>query len=207
MGDGKPGAQELDAGTRMLLGRPLTPSERDQLHKYLDLLAKWNQVHRLVGSSDPQWLVENVILDSLLFLRVLPDQAVDVADLGSGAGVPGVPIAVVRRDLNLTLIEARRWRVSFLAAVVRELALGGVRIVGERAERVPELSASFDAVMARCAGRPQGVLDVALSLLRSGGCLLISGPPTRAAAPEGPWVTIPGIRRGSRRRFAVYRKA
>lgn len=206
MGDGKPAEQELKVGAAAVLGRPLTLGEHAQLNKYLDLLIKWYHTHRLVSSSSPHWLVENVILDSLLFLRVLPDQAVNVADLGSGAGVPGIPIAVVRRDLHLTLIESRRRRASFLATAVRELALGDVRVVDDRAERVPELSAAFDAVVARCAGRPRVVLESALALLRPGGTLAISGPPAGATVPDGPWVTVPGIRTGSTRRFAVYRK-
>lgn len=205
MGADKSAEQDLDAGATAVLGRPLTASEHEKTRKYLELLRKWNRIHRLVGSSDPVWMLENVVFDSLLFLRVLPASAVDVADLGSGAGVPGVPIAVVRRDLRLTLIESRQKRVSFLATVVRELALGNVRIVADRAERLPEANA-FDAVVARCAGRPERVVDVGLALLRPGGTLVISGPPATRGSPGAPWVSVPGIRRGSTRSFAVYER-
>ena len=196
--------QALEAGARTILGRPLTVSERADIHKYLTLLTKWNKVHRLVGSSDRQWLVANIVLDSFLFLPALPAQAAEVADLGSGAGVPGVPLALIRRDLHWTLIEARRKRVSFLSTVIRELSLSHVRLVGERAEAASNLAGAFDAVVSRCAGGDD-VIVIGLGLLSPGGRLIVSGPPGREKSTPTAWVTVPGMG-GSARRFAVYTK-
>lgn len=198
--------QVLEMGVQTILGRPLTRSERADVDKYLTLLMNWNKIHRLVGSSSPDWLVLNIILDSLLFLRVLPAHVVDVADLGSGAGVPGIPLALVRRDLHMTLIESRRRRASFLATVVRELGLTHVRVVDQRAEDAQGLAETFDAVVSRCAGERTGVIRIGLALLRPGGTLAVAGSPkAEVIESEASLVTVPGIA-GSTRRFALYPK-
>ena len=103
------------------LGRPLTRPEGEAVYNYLELLIKWQKAHRLVGSTDVAWMIENIIIDSFAFLEHLPSEARMVADVGSGAGVPGVPIAIVRPDLDMSLVEVRRHRVSFLSTAIREL--------------------------------------------------------------------------------------
>jgi len=97
-------------------------------------LLEWQRTHRLVGSSEPRWIVENLFLDSLLFLRVLPPGITTLLDLGSGAGIPGIPIKLVRPAIQLVLVESRRRRASFLSTAVRDLGLSGTRVVGGRAE-------------------------------------------------------------------------
>jgi 16S rRNA G527 N7-methylase RsmG len=116
------------------LRRPMTVAEGTSLSKYLILLRKWQAIVRLVGSTGTKWIVDNVLLDSLAFLELFPTHARTAVDIGSGAGIPGVPIAIVRPDLRLTLIEARRKRASFLATVVRELGLTNARVVHGRVE-------------------------------------------------------------------------
>src|SRR5688572_4764254 len=103
----------LESAGRAILGRPLDQHELAAFGKYLTLLVKWQRVQRLVGSSDPEWIVEHLFLDSLLFLQVLPAELESLADVGSGAGFPGIPIKIVRPDLRVTLIESRQRRVSF----------------------------------------------------------------------------------------------
>jgi len=150
------------------VGRELTALEADNIDKYLNLLTKWQGSHRLVGSVEPGWLLQNVVVDSLAFLEAVPP----------GAGLPGVPIAIMRRDLELVLIEPRRRRASFLSATIRELDLTHVSLIESRVEelRVP---ATFDAAMMRCAGDVVGLIPVVFPLLRSGGALIASGMPGR----------------------------
>jgi 16S rRNA (guanine527-N7)-methyltransferase len=161
------------------IGRLPGDAEASRLDKYLKLLVKWQKTHRFVGSIEPAWLVENVLLDSLCFLEAVHEEARAVADLGSGAGVPGVPIAIVRPDLTLTLIEARQRRASFLSTVVRELELRHVRVFAGRAEEFETTDASrFDAVVMRCAGRIESVLGIARRLLRPAGVVIVSATPS-----------------------------
>lgn len=159
------------------VGRRLSEGEAELLKKYQDLLTKWQKTTRLVGSVEPSWLAENVFVHSFCFLEGLPDDTRRLADLGSGAGIPGVPIAIVRPDLEVTLIEARQRRASFLSTVVRELGLGSVTVVGDRIESLPSsYDARFDAVVMRCAGSLSEMLDPALRLVRRGGIVVVSAP-------------------------------
>jgi 16S rRNA (guanine527-N7)-methyltransferase len=197
----------LDEGARSILGRPLSATEAEAFDKYLHLLQKWQRVQRLVGSTDPDWMVENLLLDSLLFLRVLPAEAASLADLGSGAGLPGIPLGIVRPDLSITLIESRQRRVSFLSTVVRELGLAGTSVLNARAEEVAaQRPASFDAVLVRCAGEIAAVVPTALRLVVPGGVVILSGPPAGRPLEDGEWVEVPGVRPGQTRRFAVFRR-
>jgi 16S rRNA (guanine527-N7)-methyltransferase len=193
--------------SRPILERTLSVHEIDAFTKYLALIVRWQRVHRLVGSIEPKWLVENVLLDSLQFLRVLPPAIESMADLGSGAGLPGVPIKIVRPELRVTLIESRERRASFLAAVIRELGLHGCGIVGDRAEVAADVGV-HDAVVMRCAGDLGELVPVAARLTRPGGSVIASGPPrvrsTRPGSMELEWVEVPGTTRT--RRFAIYRK-
>jgi 16S rRNA (guanine527-N7)-methyltransferase len=198
--------EELASGAQSIVGRALTQSERERFDKYLNLLRKWQRAQRLVGSTDPVWIVEHLFLDSLLFLRVLPEGIESLADIGSGAGVPGIPIGIVRPQVQVVLIESRERRASFLTTVVRELGLRGVRVLNARAERVAEESpAAYSAVVMRCAGDLGDVLPAARRLVASGGVVVASGPPGRRALTQGEWIEVPGVRPGSTRRFAVHR--
>jgi 16S rRNA (guanine527-N7)-methyltransferase len=200
------GLDMLAAGAQSILGRPLGSPELELFGKYLWLLQKWQRVQRLVGSSDPEWIVENLFLDSLLFLRVIPRDLVAMADVGSGAGFPGLPLKIVRPDLDVTLIESRQRRASFLAATTRELGLVGVRVVSARVEIAPEeLLGAFGAVVMRCAGGVKELLPSVAKLVSPGGMIVCSGPPARRPLEGGEWVEIQGFRPGRTRLFAVFR--
>lgn len=198
----------LAAGARRILGRDLTGPETEMYYKYMILLVKWQKNERLVGSSNPLWIVDHLILDSLLFLRVLPDRIGSLLDLGSGAGLPGIPIKVVKAEVSVTFVESRRRRASFLASVVRELRLESARVLNVRAEAVvDEIAGRFDAVVMRCAGRIDDLLPMAARLLGPGGIAIASGPPTRRPLARGGWIEVAGIEPGKSRRFVVLRRS
>ncbi|HSF05645.1 MAG TPA: 16S rRNA (guanine(527)-N(7))-methyltransferase RsmG [Methylomirabilota bacterium] len=176
--------------------------------KYLELLIKWGSVYRMIGSIDPEWIVENLFLDSLLFLGVLPMEARSILDFGAGAGLPGIPIAIVRPSGEMALLEAKRRRATFLSTTIRELGLSGARVLSGRAEDlVQELGGAFDAVVMRCAGRFDEVLPLAARFIRAGGIVVASGPEKPGSLRAGEWRTVPAVREGSLRRFAVLQKS
>jgi 16S rRNA (guanine527-N7)-methyltransferase len=123
-----------------------------------------------------------------------------VVDIGAGAGIPGLPLRLAAPRVRLTLVEARRKRVSFLRAVRRELHLEDVAIEEGRAEdlveRRAELAGAFDVVVARAVGPAAALLPIAFKYLKVGGLLLVAGPPS--PAPEGQLevarVGVPGAR-------------
>ena len=164
------------------LGRGLTPPEADMTRKYLELLVKWQRVHRLIGSTEVAWMAHNVIADSLAFLAALPPPIQSLADVGSGAGMPGVPIAIVRPNVQVVLIEGRQRRVSFLSTVVRELGLEHVEVVGARVEDLgDQYTDRFDAAVSRCGGPAPDLLPKVWPIVRSGGVIVTS---VAASAPS-----------------------
>ena len=190
----------LKEGAARALGRSLTAAETAMLIKYLKILTKWQKTQRLVGSSDPRWIVDNVLVDSLLFARVLPERVATLCDVGSGAGVPGIPLKIVMATTDVALIEARQRRASFLSAVVRELPLKGCQVINRRLEDVrSELAGKFQAVVMRCAGNPLSLVSQIGPLLASGGVIVASGPPSPRSLEIGDWVEV-----GGRRRFWRY---
>ena len=198
--------EALAAGSRAILGRSLEGHELEGFSRYLTLLQKWQRVHRLVGSVEAGWVVQNLFLDSLLFLCIMPEAVSTAVDIGSGAGIPGIPIKIVRPDLNLTLVESRQRRVSFLSTVVRDLGLPGIRVLAGRVESLPDsVTGAFDTAIIRCAGDPGKLLPAVSRLVAPGGSVILSGPPVRKGLDRGEWVEVPGLGPGTTRRFAVFR--
>jgi len=198
--------ETLCNGAAAILKRPLATHERDDFSKYLSLLLKWQKAHRLVGSSDPMWIVEHLFLDSLLFLKMLPSSVRTLGDVGSGAGLPGLPIKIVRREIDVVLIESRRRRAMFLTSAIRVMKLGGARVAEGRLESLgDELRGRLDAVVMRCAGDVEEMIPAAAALVSASGIVVASGPPKPKPLSIGEWTIVPGVRPGSSRRFAVYR--
>jgi len=193
----------LRRDAKRILGRDLTDTEVAQFGKYLIMLLKWNSTHRMIGASDPLWIIENLFLDSLLFLRALPSPFTNIVDIGSGAGIPGIPLKIVLPGVRVLLVESKHRRASFLSAVIRELRLESVDVLSDRIESAPsQWQARFDAAVARCAGRLESTLRVAATFVRPGGVVVASGSPGSRDADRGE-VAVPGLRAGTRRHFVV----
>jgi len=146
-------------------------------------------------------VVQDLFIDSLLFLALLPPRPLALVDIGAGAGIPGLPLRLADSAITVTLVEARRKRVSFLLAAQRELDLGDVAVKEGRAEvlleREPDLTGAFDVVVARSVGPAGALLPVARKYLKAGGLFVVSGPPN--PPPQEPFeivrVAIPGTRK------------
>ncbi len=146
-------------------------------------------------------VVQDLFIDSLLFLALLPPRPLALVDIGAGAGIPGLPLSLADPSIAVTLVEARRKRVSFLLAAQRELALNNVVVKEGRAEvlleQEPDLAAGFDIVVARSVGPAATLLPLARKYLKVGGLFVVSGPPNPLPqkAFEVVRVTIPGTRK------------
>ena len=123
----------------------------------------------MVAASDSGYLRDRHILDSLRAVPHLPVGAETVVDLGSGAGLPGLPIAVVRPDLEVTLTESRQTRAAFLELAVERLRLDNVKVFPEPAEGLPP---GCDVCVARGFGDASRTWEIAGALLDPRGALL-----------------------------------
>jgi 16S rRNA (guanine527-N7)-methyltransferase len=148
------------------IGLELGPGHVELLVRFARLLDERAIPLGLVAASDRSVLWSRHVLDSL---RVAPLVEGAVADLGSGAGLPGIVLAITRPDVSVSLVEPRRRRLSFLELAVDLLELANARPVGVRAEQV---SGSFDSVVARALADPDRSWRLADRLLRPGGRLV-----------------------------------
>jgi 16S rRNA (guanine527-N7)-methyltransferase len=147
----------------------------------VELLLRWRRAINLTGLRDAGRIIDVLIGESLDFLQrdALPDAA-RVLDLGTGAGVPGIPLAICAPDLHLTLLDRTEKKVTFLRLAVAQLQLKNcLPICGTAQELARRLlpGQRFDAVVARGVGRVAHVLSLAEPLLRPGGALLLRKPP------------------------------
>jgi 16S rRNA (guanine527-N7)-methyltransferase len=127
-----------------------------------------------------------------------------VLDFGSGAGIPGVPLAIVLPTVRFTLLESRQRRASFLYEVIRQLELSNCSVFQGRAEEAAELYGRYDAVVVRCAGDYTQVAVDALRFGKTDAPVIISGPPARTETEVGSWIEIEsGADPSMRRRFLV----
>lgn len=148
----------------------LVPAERlTLLERYGGLLASDGITRGLIGPREVPRLWERHLLNCALLAPLIGDGA-SVADLGSGAGLPGMVLAIARPDLRITLVEPMARRVEFLEEVRAELGLD-VRVVRARAEQW-EGPAAFDVVTARALAPLARLLAWGMPLVASGGCLL-----------------------------------
>jgi len=159
------------------------PSEQIelQLNAYLDLLVKWNQKINLTSEKTPTEILHRHIFDSLQYARIISSHD-KIIDIGSGAGFPGIPLKIVYPGLFLALVESQRKRCSFLEAVVHKLDLKDVRVIHERAEKIPaEQIGKVDAVLLRAVSDIKNCLELAVRFLHKGGKVVLKKSPEEIA--------------------------
>lgn len=159
----------LQRGVRQL-GIGIPPEAGDRLIAYLALLAKWNRVYNLTAVRNENRMVPYHLLDSLVLLPCL-EGATTLADVGSGAGVPGIPLAIARPRMAVTLVESNQKKASFLQQARIELKLDNVSIHSGRVEDFMPISL-FDVVVSRAFAELAKFVGQAGHLVVSGGRML-----------------------------------
>jgi len=152
------------------LGVEVTPAQRARMAAHLELVAKWNRVHNLTAVRETGQMVVLHLLDSLTLAPHLRD-ARSVLDVGSGAGFPGIPIAIARPDLAVTVLDSSRKKCAFLEQAKTELGLENLQVACERVEQwQPE--GRFDAVVSRAFAELADFVSQARHLVAPGGRML-----------------------------------
>jgi 16S rRNA (guanine527-N7)-methyltransferase len=169
--------------------KKLQPGQAEQFANYLELLIRWNAKMNLTAVREPSEIVRRHFLECIECAQALP--VVDtLLDFGSGAGLPGVPIAIVRPDIGVVLGESQGKKAAFLREVVRTLGLNAQVYDG----RVEQMASErvFDVVTLRAVDRMQVAARTALGRVRQGGWLVLFGTrdtegALKAGLPELSW--------------------
>lgn len=154
-------------------GIALDAAQLERFERYGALLREWNERVNLTAITAPEEIVRKHFLDSLTLLLARPVRpSAEVIDVGTGAGFPGLPLAIARQDARVTLVESVAKKVRFLEAVIAALALPNVEVVQDRAEELahaPERREHYDVAVARALPDLAANLELLLPFCRVGG--------------------------------------
>lgn len=195
-------ADSLHSGLASLA---LDPALAAPLLDYLALLLRWNRTYNLTAVRDAAEMVGKHLLDSLA-MHPYVDEIVArrgcLADLGTGAGLPGIPLAIAKPGLRVTLVESAGKKARFMREAVRQLQLGDVRVAESRIEALDE-PGQYDAITARALGTLPLIVELGGHLLKPGGRLLamkgafpadeIAGLPEGWAVQATHALSVPGL--------------
>jgi 16S rRNA (guanine527-N7)-methyltransferase len=152
------------------MGLALPPEAPARLARYLELIEKWNRVHNLTAVRDPAQMVVVHVLDSLSVLPHL-DGCARILDVGTGPGLPGIPVAIARPGTRVTLLDSSHKKCAFLEQARIELGLDNVDVVCERIEQWKPAE-PFDAVVSRAFSDLSDFVEQAKHAVARGGRMI-----------------------------------
>lgn len=142
---------------------------------YLQELKKWNSAYNLTALRTDEDIIIKHFLDSLLYLKAIPEGEVSIMDVGSGAGFPGIPIKIMRPGIVMYLLEPSRKKASFLIHIIKTLELDKIEVIEKRVEDVESLNVDF--AVTRALFDINDFMKKALPHVRKGGRLILSKGP------------------------------
>ena len=160
----------------------LPPSD-DLLNAFMTFLAelrKWNRAYNLTGLKKDEDIVIKHFLDSLLYLNAMPDGELKVADIGSGAGFPGIPIKIIRPEIEMYLIEPSKKKSAFLRHIIRQLRMERIEVLEKSIEEIrvnQELPSPVDIAISRALFDIKEFIKKASHILKPGGTLILNKGP------------------------------
>jgi len=168
---------------------PLAPGTAEKFAAYLALLLKWNAKTNLTAIRDEDGILSRHFLESILCAHKLPAGIVSLLDFGSGAGLPGIPIALMRPDLEVTLAESQNKKAAFLREAVRTLFPESALKIKVHSARAETLKTRFDCITLRAVDNMAQAIPAAIQLLTPSGWLAVlttteDAPAIQATATE-----------------------
>ena len=145
----------------------VSPAQQEKLMDYLALMFKWNAVYNLTSLRDPMQMVTHHLLDSLAAVPAFA-RARNVLDVGSGGGLPGIVLAIVRPDMKVSMIDTVHKKTAFLTQVKAELELVNVTVYTARVEQL-QVSDKFDVITSRAFADLSDFVNWSCHLLADGG--------------------------------------
>jgi 16S rRNA (guanine527-N7)-methyltransferase len=166
------------------VGVSLRDSQIELFKLYLQELLEWNKTFNLTGIRDPEDIVIKHFVDSLTPLPYLEPSG-RLLDIGPGAGFPSIPLKIAAGDLQVTLVEANRKRVSFLKHIIRTLKLESVVLLHSRFEHMEPAEQPFNTIISRAFTRLEPLLKLVAPLMAPGNTLVaMLGPPKASEHPR-----------------------
>ncbi|MBT9614358.1 MAG: 16S rRNA (guanine(527)-N(7))-methyltransferase RsmG [Burkholderiales bacterium] len=161
-------SEDLVAGSSAL-GVPLDSAQQKKLLDYIALIVKWNKVYNLTAVREPEAMIGHHLLDSLAALPHL-SAARRLIDVGSGAGLPGIPLAIARPEMKIALLDSNHKKTTFMRQACLELGLTNVEVVCERVEKWQPQD-KYDAVISRAYSELKEFVRLSAHLVAKGGKL------------------------------------
>lgn len=160
------------------MGVPLQDERFEALYSYVEELSRWNKAYNLVGRKMGIEGMIGLCVDALspLGIKGLFDEGKEVLDIGSGAGMPGVPLYIVAGPFKLTLVESQRKKITFLRHIRRKLGLTNISIYPGRLEamcREEDFLNNYETALARAVADPARIIKLAQPLLCENGQLVV----------------------------------
>ena len=187
-------------------GVALEPGVVDKIRSYMPLLLKWNRTISLTTVTDPVEILKFHFGESIFAASQVDFGESRLADVGSGAGFPGIPLAMTVPSLDVTLIESNSKKCAFLSEVVRELRLPNVKVLRERMENVDSDPRHFDFIAARALGHHNELLSWAKKNVSASGkvVLWLGAEDSRELSRKTDWSwQAPKLIPGSDRRYLL----
>jgi 16S rRNA (guanine527-N7)-methyltransferase len=157
------------------------PCSQEQVGAFMLLLSelrKWNRTYNLTALKTDEDIIIKHILDSLLFLKALPHTALRLADAGSGAGFPGIPLKIARPELDITLIDSSRKKTVFSRHIIRLLKLADIHVLEQRLEHLgKENEKCFDLIVSRATFTITDFIKRACPYVNEQGILILNKGP------------------------------
>ena len=193
--------EKLSKGLSQLnLTKPLDDKQQNTLIKYVELLNKWNKTYNLTAVRKPEQMVSRHLLDSLSICPYLRGKS--ILDVGTGAGLPGIPLAVVFPERQFTLLDSNNKKTRFVVQAVAELELPNVDVVQSRVEEF-ESEELFDTIISRAYSAIGEMVEQTSHLLAIGGRFLamkgvnpiaeIDELPSNYILKESHVIKVPGL--------------
>lgn len=154
------------------LGVHITQSQAALLDHYRQLLVEKNKVMNLTAITEKTEVEQLHFLDSLALLTLVDFKNSSVADVGTGAGFPGLPMKIAEPTISLTLLDAQRKRIDFLTETVENLKLDNITCLHRRAEECGDMRESFDFAVSRAVAKLNVLCELCVPLVKVGGCFI-----------------------------------
>ena len=160
----------------------------EQFYNYMKLLLEWNEKINLTAITDPKEIIVKHFIDSLTIAKYIP-QGATLVDVGTGAGFPGIPLKICRKDVKITLVDSLNKRIKFLEDVIQQLNLKDIETIHTRAEEFGKNSKyreRFDVATSRAVANLATLSEYLIPLVKiNGKCICMKGPDIEEELEKG----------------------